>query len=405
MTPAPSRRKHLKSRNGCIQCKKRKIKCDENGKVPCAQCVKSRHDCSFAPPQPVIEQSFSPGNLLDLKLLHHFTTKTAQTLSGTPDARLCLSTSLVELAMQHEYLLHSILALSAFHVVSQREHGNYTQPLIADFPREVYLQAAYKHHESALKGYRYSLSSVTTANCHGTFGCSVLLFITTFARPTESAVSPGPSKNNQIDVWLGFHLSEWIILIRGLPSIVGYSEFRIALFNGPLAPMMSAGDRARDDTNPNEPPHKELVISQLNLLCEGIRQHSSDERNIQVCLSAIETLHNVITELHHSHDHALAFIWPIRVPPGYFELLEAKVPEALLVFAYYCAILYIMSSTWWTKGWPRPMIEAVAEVLDPKWGPLLHWPLSLVLRSPASLENTLLSPILPAPIVYRPRSL
>lgn len=92
-------------------------------------------------------------------------------------------------------------------------------------------------------------------------------------------------------------------------------------------------------------------------------------------------------------------------PPGYFELLETKVPEALLVFAYYCAILYIMSSTWWTKGWPRPMIEAVAEVLDPKWGPLLHWPLSLVLRSPASVENTILSPILPASIVYRPRSL
>ncbi|CAG7960127.1 unnamed protein product [Penicillium salamii] len=406
MTPAPSRRKHLKSRNGCIQCKKRKIKCDENGKVPCAQCVKSRHDCSFAPPQPVVDSNFSPGALLDLKLLHNFTTKTSQTLSSTSDVRLCFSTSFVELAMQHEFLLHCILAISAFHIVSQREHGDTSQPPIGDHPREVYLQAAYKHHESALKSYRQSLSSVTSANCHGIFGCSVLLFITTFARPAESALSPGPSRATQIDVWLGFHLSEWVILIQGLPSIVGYSEFRAALSNGPLAPLMSAGDRARANTETSESPHKEAVLLNLRHLSDGIHHLSSDERIIQICSTAIETLHHVITELHHSNDHALAFIWPIRVPSEYFDLLKARIPEALSVFAHYCAILYITSSTWWTKGWPRPILESIKETIDTKWSPLLQWPMDMVFRGPESIGTVLLPvPVLPAPTMYGPRSI
>jgi len=401
--PAPSRRKHFKSRNGCIQCKKRKIKCDENGAVPCAQCVKSRHACSFAPPPPVVDSNFSAGALLDLKLLHNFTTKTSQTLSGSPEVHVCFSTDVVELAMQNEYLLHCILALSAFHIVSQQENRESSQPQIEGHSREVYLQAAYKHHESALKGYRHSLSTVSPASCHGIFGCAILLFITTFARPPETTLSLGQQQQStHSDIWLGFHLSEWVILIKGLPSIVAYNDFRAALTKGPLAPLMNA--RNRDPTDANLSPQRETVSSRLHHLSEGIRFYSSDERNIQICLSAIETLHQVVTELNHSNDHALAFIWPIRVTPDYLALLEAKVPEALLVFAYYCAILYITSSTWWTKGWPRPILDSVRETIDKKWSPWLRWPLELVFHNPESVENALLPvPILPAPIIYGSR--
>jgi hypothetical protein len=400
MTPAPSRRKHLKSRNGCIQCKKRKIKCDENGSVSCAQCVKSRHACSFAPPQPVVDTKFSTGAILDLKLLHNFTTKTSQTLSGSPEVHVCFSTGFVELAMQNEYLLHCILALSAFHIVSQQENQEFSQLQIEDHPREIYIQAAYKHHENALKGYRHSLSTVSPASCHGIFGCAILLFITAFARPPEPVLSLSqPQQYRHTDVWLSFHLSEWIILIKGLPSIIAYNDFRAALLNGPLATLMEIRNHSPTDLNTS--PQREAVSSHLHHLSEGIRVHSSDHNNVQVCLSAIETLHQVVTELNHSNDHALAFIWPIRVTPEYLALLEAKVPEALLVFAYYCAILFITSSTWWTKGWPRPILKSVRETIDKKWNPWLSWPLELVFHDPESTENGLLPvPILPAPKMY-----
>lgn len=403
MSPAPSRRKHLKSRNGCIQCKKRKIKCDENGAVSCAQCVKSRHNCSFAPPPPVVDSTFSPSAMLDLKLLHNFTTKTSQTLSASPDVNVCFSTTFVEVAMRNEYLLHCILALSAFHIVSQQENQESSQFQTDDHPSEVYIQAAHKHHESALEGYRRSLSVVSPASCHGIFGCAILLFITVFARPPEPAISPGqPQQSTNTDVWLSFQLSEWIILIKGLPSIFGYTDLRTALYNGPLATLINV--RYASPADHGMSAKREMIASHLHHLSEGIRAHSYDDKNIQVCLSAIETLHQVVTEVKHSHDHALAFIWPMRATSEYLTLLEARVPEALLVFAYYCAILYIISTTWWTKGWPRPILESIRETIDKKWSPWLSWPLGLIFNDSQSTKNGQLPvPLLPARIMYGSR--
>ncbi|KAK9476882.1 hypothetical protein V1514DRAFT_335457 [Lipomyces japonicus] len=49
LTPSASsaaRRSHLKSRNGCVVCKRRKIKCDE-GRPQCRNCVKHNVTCSY----------------------------------------------------------------------------------------------------------------------------------------------------------------------------------------------------------------------------------------------------------------------------------------------------------------------------------------------------------------------
>jgi hypothetical protein len=338
--------------------------------------------------------------MLDLKLLHNFTTKTSQTLSGSPEARACFSTDFVELAMRNEYLLHCILALSAFHIVNQQENQESSQFQTDDHPREVYIQAAYKHHESALEGYRRSLSAVGPDSCHGILGCAILLFVTAIARPPEPALSLSqPQHSTSTDVWLSFHLSELIILIKGLPSIVKYTDLGAVLYNGPLGALMQTQHRTPRDPDPS--PKREMVAYHLHHLSEGIRAHSCDDKNIQVCLSAIETLHQVGTELNHSNDHALAFLWPMRVNPDYLTLLEARVPEALLVFTYYCAILYITSSTWWTKAWPRSILESVREIIDKKWSPWLSWPLELVFNDPQSTENGQLPvPHLPAQIMY-----
>ncbi|KAJ5358842.1 uncharacterized protein N7496_011255 [Penicillium cataractarum] len=46
----PSRRSHTKSRKGCLECKRRHVKCDE-GTPKCTLCRKRRLECSYPPPQ------------------------------------------------------------------------------------------------------------------------------------------------------------------------------------------------------------------------------------------------------------------------------------------------------------------------------------------------------------------
>ncbi|KAF4126368.1 Fungal Zn(2)-Cys(6) binuclear cluster domain [Geosmithia morbida] len=81
-TPAPSatvtasaagtksRRSHRKSRNGCIECKRRHIRCDE-GRPACTNCTIAERNCSFPVP-PAAPAVHTPGtSTLEVPSSHH----------------------------------------------------------------------------------------------------------------------------------------------------------------------------------------------------------------------------------------------------------------------------------------------------------------------------------------------
>ncbi|KAJ5146985.1 hypothetical protein N7526_000337 [Penicillium atrosanguineum] len=244
---------------------------------------------------------------------------------------------------------------------------------------DEYLLTAYDHHESALKGYRCSLSNLNSESCHAIFGCACLLFITSFSRPSKNPFpSDQPDVSMGTGIWLDFQLSEWIILIKGLPSIVNHSELLPVLRHGPMSPLMKA--RESMCKKDNFPSGKNvLAYSRLHDLSEALGKQSSDQHAVEICQSSLRTLHEVVEELPQMHDTALAFIWPMRATPDYLVLLEDKRPEALLVFAYYCALLQLMSSRWFIKGWPLSILESIRDTIEDKWIWLLGWPLETVL--------------------------
>ncbi|KAJ6007795.1 hypothetical protein N7540_011771 [Penicillium herquei] len=376
--PAVTRRKHLKSRKGCLQCKKRKIKCDENGSVSCAQCVKSRYTCSFAPPE-AVDSTFSTNAVLDMELLHNFTSMTAASLTDYPEIQRFFSLEFVQLALKNDYLLHCVLSLSAFHIVYQhRNEKPLTDRNVGD-SADKYLIAAHCHYDNALKGFRCSLSHLNSDSCHALFGCAFLLFIVSLSRPSEifhQAAQPGSSVD--VGLWLDLQISEWIILTKGLPSIVQHEELLATLREGPLAPIMTL--RHHMSTSDDAEPSKNHAIFHLHILSEAIQEKSSDSRIVEICNASIQTLREVLIEVSLSQDVALSFLWPMRVHPDYLTLLGERRPEALLVFAYHCVLLHQMSARWFTQGWPQSMLESMKYTLDDAWMPLLKWPLDVVLN-------------------------
>ncbi|KAJ5948122.1 hypothetical protein N7466_001137 [Penicillium verhagenii] len=244
---------------------------------------------------------------------------------------------------------------------------------------DQYLLAAYDHHNRALQGYRCSLSNVDSETCHAIFGCACLLFITSFSRPSKNPFPLNqPNITTGIGTWLDFQLSEWTILIKGLPSIVYHSELLPILRQGPMSPLMTAGDNPHGEDNQDH-ERNFVAFSRLRDLSEAIGKQSNDRHIIDVCQSSISVLREVIEELPQNHDTVLAFTWPMKVNPDYLVLLENKAPETLLVFAYYCALLHLMSSRWFTKSWPRSILESIREIIEEKWAWLLKWPMETVL--------------------------
>ncbi|KAI3530900.1 hypothetical protein CSPX01_14529 [Colletotrichum filicis] len=156
--PEPKKKKaHRKSRGGCIQCKRRKVKCDES--APCANCIRRNEPCTR--PQksstPETTSSSSPAaaaavgtgparpvdasgrvNLLHMQLLHHFQHATIPTLCFAD-----VWASVLPLAFRAEYLMTAILAVSARHLSTLRpEDAVYGEASLALLSRSCALFGA-----------------------------------------------------------------------------------------------------------------------------------------------------------------------------------------------------------------------------------------------------------------------
>ncbi|CAK7226418.1 hypothetical protein SCUCBS95973_006193 [Sporothrix curviconia] len=130
--PSRQRQSHRKSRAGCDNCKRRRVKCNEE--VPCAGCRRRREVCerpghrlqpavpkpmdTVAPPTatsltaPTRNTGDSVVNLLHLKLLHHFQVHTCQTLVFSAD----VWATALQLSFQFEFLSNAVLCVAARHL-------------------------------------------------------------------------------------------------------------------------------------------------------------------------------------------------------------------------------------------------------------------------------------------------
>ncbi|KFY05786.1 hypothetical protein V492_08299 [Pseudogymnoascus sp. VKM F-4246] len=119
------RRVHTKSRRGCLNCKRRRIKCPENH-PDCTQCTKRGLTCQW--PEIQIEQTGNDGKriakaiprqidspntfcLEDFRLFNHFVKECHPSHPlGNEEA---WTHEVPSIAHNHEYLLHAMLALAA----------------------------------------------------------------------------------------------------------------------------------------------------------------------------------------------------------------------------------------------------------------------------------------------------
>ncbi|RAQ58292.1 hypothetical protein COH20_007751 [Aspergillus flavus] len=213
----PPRRSHKKSRNGCDQCKNRRVKCDEAD--PCLNCTRRSLSCSYQPrvvtprPEPkkkhaeqLVACTPAPGtsiaeisartdaalkvfqrNLTDTayfvrewngqdpELMHHYCISTCTTLSDEEEVRHVWRTEIPKIAYSYEFLMHGILSLSALHLsyVKPEKHSHY-------------LTSSTFHMALGLQTFRTILRKPTAENCFALFAFSSVIMVWICAVPTDS---------------------------------------------------------------------------------------------------------------------------------------------------------------------------------------------------------------------------
>lgn len=276
-------------------------------------------------------------SILDMELLHNFTTSTCFTLSKNPVLQTVWRVKVPQLGFLFEFVMHGILAVSALHFAHARPKM-----------RDQYVSLASRHHETGLRSVTALLSNITQDNCPATYVFTALTCIISCATPRE----PG-----NFFLFSEAGISEWLRFFRGTKSIVDANEEW--LVTSSLGPMFSIGSRRAFLRETSSTERQDYLIE----LCQIVEETVTDPSILRTYTQALLELRKSYAILSNPQvkdtESADVFIWLFEVEDDYLALLAQRTPQALTIFAYYCVLLKQLEWTWYTQGISNHLISAI----------------------------------------------
>ncbi|KAH7360364.1 hypothetical protein BKA65DRAFT_183532 [Rhexocercosporidium sp. MPI-PUGE-AT-0058] len=407
-----SRKPHRKSRLGCGNCKKRRVKCDER-KPSCERCVKHNIICDFAadnatpgsstthpqvkpqrkfvasgyevsdpasssateadlsplenlsasqtPSNSYLAQADNPGlfNAADLEIWHHYLMKTCPSFLG--DGLEFWQEKLPAIGFAYHFVLQLSLSLSAFHLARCRRER-----------QEYFLSVAEKYHTAGLQGATVALASLNAENCEAMYSSAILVCFCSFARGPQPGEFIAFSTHGE---------AQWFTLLRGVRSIATSQHEK--LHTGILAPIFQEHSRKTNFGNPFQlRPDYKPPISELRWFINSNSEMLDPFSDTY--LTALDTLlqsFNVVyatPEEYKENDDRnsqVVFAWLYRASENYIRCLQDKQSTALIIFSFFAVLLQELDSQWFMEGWVHHVIRGVRQFVPEELQHWLRWPI------------------------------
>ncbi|KAH8885308.1 hypothetical protein GQ53DRAFT_660067 [Thozetella sp. PMI_491] len=405
-----------KSRNGCLQCKARRVKvssaplfsaesfqCDEQ--VPCGNCTRHDAQCSLIrlvsiqgpyrlepkdgdlaiETEPSLTESFAERTVAiggasaipaegsisstewmqSLRLLHHYHTSTSLTL-GHDDRTLRLwQITVPNIALSHEPVMNGLLAVSALHYA-----------YIHQLERKQYTVVAFHYQSLALTFFSRRLTDMTEASCESYFLMGALMFILTAHSITGIESDKTVSLNDIVQSF---------ILQRG--KLAGVRS----ILESPIAPTWKYGQLSTlfecwDIAQAAVIGPDDSFTIQLDRLSSLIRERLLPDQDVDCRLAyfpAIEALREVYFICNHStNPGSHMWHWASKLSQRYLDLLNDGQPGALTILAYFAALARsIETGSWVHKGWSASVMAVIQRSLDSAdWKVCIEWPATYIFK-------------------------
>ena len=301
--------------------------------------------------------------LLDLELLHHWSTSTYATLSHNPMQRDLYRINYPKLGFKHPFVLRAMLALSALHLAHFRPSQ-----------RGFYTQQAITYHSAASSQATRLLPNVTRETATPLFGFSMLTCFYLLASPKRDGdlLLLLPEQEERQD---GTTVVEWLLFFRGIRSLL--AENTEILLAGELGPLFSVG--AAKMRVWLEATQENPRLRDLESLFFQLRPGMKDEEEAAAYEKAICYLKQSFNEAENAEgnrgrDVSDVFRWAFLVPERYLRALFERQPLALVIFGWYCVLLKHLDGFWWMQGWTRHHISRVWGLLGEEYRSWIRWP-------------------------------
>ncbi|KAH7237003.1 Upc2 protein [Fusarium redolens] len=373
------RRAHRKSRNGCRECKNRHIKCDET-RPECRNCVISDLICPYLTTTPstpsAADTASTPTNVVDNNLLaapreiddvalHSGPTFTATHMVFLHYAMMNMSDFMalqaraqpvIDAALENSYnapyLLDQVLALSALHLSTQ----------------DVVQASSFRRQATELQTRALGLFNKAKDHISEDTYMPTFLFASLLGLHVlhETLGQRHDTLAEFVD-----HFVSYLRLHRGVRAIT--AKYWHHILHSDLQPLMHIAvifEQTESEASGEDTKH----------LREFLESSSTSSTATEACLSALDRIQWVLdmTKQEPSRSdigpHAV-MAWPQVIPDKYIEALYEHRPEALVVLAFYGAILHRYREFWVFGHSGSFLIYLVARTVGSFWQYALAWPL------------------------------
>ncbi|CAG8257864.1 unnamed protein product [Penicillium salamii] len=385
----PRRKNTQNSHHGCLQCKRRGVKCDER-RPQCAKCKDRLEACQYASsgswlwtapaaaqhrptqysqvefcsplspsdynitdaPRMIHTSPVSTGDTEDLcsRLLVHWKTTTAPSISRNNSDLQIWQTVVPSEAKSNLCLQHGIFAVSAIHLalINPQDTG-----------RVKWIKVAEQHQSTAISLFTHTMEDRNNSPDLSNFLLSSLLVGFAFAFPL--AVS-GPSQE------ISDPLGEIIQIIFLVKSTM---KFSAPLLTDTMTDEMTLLTYV-EESNPSLSDSSRSAISKLYEL-NNTRISKVDQNTFRLTVHLLE---NLFANLDSGAEPvSKAFMWISELDSQFSDLLDAREPFALVIFAHYCVVLHRLRWLWWISSWGQRVLSVIGRELDSEWKPLIAWSL------------------------------
>ncbi|KAK1569912.1 uncharacterized protein LY79DRAFT_653710 [Colletotrichum navitas] len=399
-----TRRSHTKSRNGCRDCKRRKVKCDE-AYPSCFNCTRHGIPCSLstsgASPSrtthhsPSFTQSTSssspetPYQFLDvvishaeptpqqptiklwghgLELMHHYTLHTANTISLRHKTQHVWRVIVPEIGYDCPFVAHGILAMAALH-----------KAYLLPPERDRYLDLATSHLDAGLEGFRALLHTIDETNWQPFFCFATLVTFYVACVPAHD----GGGGRHVPDITALF------VFVRGVRTIL--EPYQERLGRTKLAPLVEGpwtvepGDPEYENPALHHSPLPRDIFEALSRLAAFFEDHlEGDARDdYAVAVTELRKVACLVAHAGASPEISMVVFWLYRVSDGVMADVQTAAPHAMVLVSHFAVLLCAVERIYWFfQGWSRHLLDAAEMRLAglPVFAAALEWPKKQILE-------------------------
>lgn len=104
-----------------------------------------------------------------------------------------------------------------------------------------------------------------------------------------------------------------------------------------------------------------------------------DRRTCALILAELKQIYETVLTVQGTCSIASILCFPKQDSGKFAQLIKRRLPQALIILAYYCVLLDILDNRWWIHGWSTRVLRDVLGSLDEQWRHWIEWPVQSVL--------------------------